>query len=645
MSLVVVNATGPTTTTLPLISSLPGRTITIKDSGSASGTNTVTIQTTAGNTFETGVASYILNTPLAFITFLGNPTTLKWRVIATTYADVPITISTVTQATGTLGGAAGTLTTLSVSGLTTLGNSSNTGNLGVAGTTTLNSVSATNINFSGTLSSNGTTFSGAPAGINSAGSVGIGAAAGATTLLVTGTQSNTGTLGVAGATTLASVGIGGAASGSATLLVTGNQSNTGSIFVAGSISATRYTASGGNMTARTGGVYNRGNDAESSSYQSINWVPGDYNSGSGWNTFDTTSQGAAGVFCSAKTGLGKIDFFVKNNPTGSNSPDFVGGFTSSGLTVPGTTFTNVLQTTGGGWGFTDASGGIRMRFAANAETQFYCPTTFEFNTGTSTYMMKMTSNTTTNENKSPYWLAVGSNHPATCAFDVHGSARFFVNPGNDNRTLAIHVNAAPGVYTDDTNDGDTVIRAEGTSLGICLSASGSRNNLRVSSTGSIVRGSFSVTGSKNFSIDHPILSNCKLIHGSIEGPRYDLIYRNRKQLVNGSVEVDLEKESTSNGATMTAGTFDALAANPQVFLQNNDTFDRVKGYVSSHMLFIECENTNSSAFIDWMVTAERHDPGIVNDSMTDKNGFLVPEQYISTISTIGVSTMNASTEE
>jgi hypothetical protein len=205
MSLVVVNATGPTTTTLPLISSLPGRTITIKDSGSASGTNIVTIQTTAGNTFETGVASYILNTPLAFITFLGNPTTLKWRVIATTYADVPITISTVTQATGTLGGAAGTLTTLSVSGLTTLGNSSNTGNLGVAGTTTLNSVSATNINFTGTLSSNGTTFSGAPAGINSAGSVGIGAAAGATTLLVTGTQSNTGTLGVAGAATITGI--------------------------------------------------------------------------------------------------------------------------------------------------------------------------------------------------------------------------------------------------------------------------------------------------------------------------------------------------------------------------------------------------------------------------------------------------------
>jgi len=153
-----------------------------------------------------------------------------------------------------------------VSGLTTLGNTSNTGNLGVAGTTTLSTVSATNINFTGglysngvifsggsgspsfstistigqaafyssvqiqgglsvfssltarninftgLLTSNGTTFSGAPAGINSAGSIGIGAAAGGTTLLVTGTQSNTQTLGVAGNTTLSgTLGVAGAA--------------------------------------------------------------------------------------------------------------------------------------------------------------------------------------------------------------------------------------------------------------------------------------------------------------------------------------------------------------------------------------------------------------------------------------------------
>jgi len=138
--------------------------------------------------------------------------------------------------------------------------------------------------------------------------------------------------------------------------------------------------------------------------------------------------------------------------------------------------------------------------------------------------------------------------------------------------------------------------------------------------------------SKNFKIDHPVLENYKLVHASIEGPRYDLIYRNRKQLINGAVQVDLEKESTSNGSTLSPGTFNALCTNAQVFLQNNDSFDRVKGYVSSHMLFIQCENTNSIDFIDWMVTAERHDPHIVDEcNDTDKNGFLILEHYVSTV--------------
>jgi hypothetical protein len=141
-------------------------------------------------------------------------------------------------------------------------------------------------------------------------------------------------------------------------------------------------------------------------------------------------------------------------------------------------------------------------------------------------------------------------------------------------------------------------------------------------------------GSKAFYIDHPVVSSCKLAHISVEAPRADLIYRNRKQLINGTVEVDLETECTYNGSKMSPGTFDALATNAQVFLQNNETFDRVKGYVSSHMLFITCENVESSVFIDWMVVAERHDQNLVSDSsrLTDSNGFLILEHYLSTMS-------------
>jgi len=518
MSLVVANASsGPTTITLTAIT--VSGIVTVKDSGSASGTNIVTIQAAAGNTFESGLTSYTLTTASAYISFVGNASTLKWRVLGSTYADIPV-VSPVPSPPALGGNLSATLSNLSVISQAAFYSSVQIqGSLSV-----FSSITARNINFTGLLTSNGNTFSGAPAGINSAGSIGIGAAAGATTLLVTGTQSNTGTLGVAS-----------------------------------NITALRYTANGGNATTRTGGVYNRGNDADSSSYQSINWIPGDYNSGANWNLFDTTSQGAAGVFCVAKAGLGRIDFFVKDTPISSNSPDGVASFTSTGLRIG--------NSVGGNQWIQDFAGRTRIAWGNGADTD--------------------TS------------VVAHSSSP-----NVGGSV--ILTAGGGNRVF---------------------VQANGTT-------SFAGGAATINQFGAIVG------ASKNFKIPHPVLSNTTLTHASIEGPRYDLIYRNRKQLVNGSAEVDIEKESTSNGSTMTAGTFDVLATNPQVFLQNNDTFDRVKGYVSSHMLFIECENSNSSVFVDWMVTAERHDPHVIDADITDASGFLILENYISTISTIDVSSIN-----
>jgi hypothetical protein len=139
-----------------------------------------------------------------------------------------------------------------------------------------------------------------------------------------------------------------------------------------------------------------------------------------------------------------------------------------------------------------------------------------------------------------------------------------------------------------------------------------------------VNGSVSKT-SGSFDIPHPIKKGYRLVHSFIEGPRVDLIYRGKKQLSNGTIMVDLEKEATANGSVMSPGTFDALCTNAEVFLQNNDTFDRVKGHVSSHILTIESENPVSAATINWMVIAERKDPSIKEWNMTDSNGFLVLE--------------------
>ena len=132
-------------------------------------------------------------------------------------------------------------------------------------------------------------------------------------------------------------------------------------------------------------------------------------------------------------------------------------------------------------------------------------------------------------------------------------------------------------------------------------------------------------GGGSFEIQHPVLKNSTLVHSFIEGPRCDLIYRGKKRLSSGIAVVDLEKESTGNGATMAPGTFAALCTNPQTYLQNNESFDRVIGSVSANILTIRSENQDSKAAIDWMVIAERHDPFIKTWDRTDSNGLLILE--------------------
>ena len=130
--------------------------------------------------------------------------------------------------------------------------------------------------------------------------------------------------------------------------------------------------------------------------------------------------------------------------------------------------------------------------------------------------------------------------------------------------------------------------------------------------------------SKPFLIPHPFLPvPNKLIHNAIEGPRCDLIYRGKSQLINGQSNVNIDIDSTTH--PMTQGTFVSLCTNPQYFLQNGDSFDRVKGKIIGNILTITCENSNSNDEINWMIIAERHDESIKSWNKTDSNGFLIPE--------------------
>jgi hypothetical protein len=57
----------------------------------------------------------------------------------------------------------------------------------------------------------------------------------------------------------------------------------------------------------------------------------------------------------------------------------------------------------------------------------------------------------------------------------------------------------------------------------------------------------------------------------VEAPRPDLSYRGRITLNSGIGGVDIDM---ANG--MSVGTFAALCQNPQVFLNNETNFDRIK---------------------------------------------------------------------
>jgi hypothetical protein len=140
-----------------------------------------------------------------------------------------------------------------------------------------------------------------------------------------------------------------------------------------------------------------------------------------------------------------------------------------------------------------------------------------------------------------------------------------------------------------------------------------------------VNGSLSKS-SGSFDIPHPVCGPTKrLVHSFIEGPRADLIYRGRTSLSNGQAVINLNRECTGNGSIMTDGTFEELCRDPEVFVQNNESWDKVRGWVNGCLLHIECENPNSYNNISWMVIAERKDPSVKEWNLTDTNGQLILE--------------------
>jgi len=135
-------------------------------------------------------------------------------------------------------------------------------------------------------------------------------------------------------------------------------------------------------------------------------------------------------------------------------------------------------------------------------------------------------------------------------------------------------------------------------------------------------------GSGSFKIDHPLpsMSNTHtLCHSFIEGPKADLIYRGKVDLVNGSASINLDTVSN-----MTSGTFEVLNRDVQCFTSNESDWDAVKGSVSGNTLTISCQNASSTANVSWLVIGERKDKHMYDTGWTDDDGHVVPEKAKST---------------
>ena len=139
-----------------------------------------------------------------------------------------------------------------------------------------------------------------------------------------------------------------------------------------------------------------------------------------------------------------------------------------------------------------------------------------------------------------------------------------------------------------------------------------------------------ITGNtKNFKIIHPLNDKKWLLHGTIEAPRYENIYRGRKTIKNGKCLVNIDRECNETGG-MLPGTFLALNKNSQLYLQNNQTYDKVIGEIGGDgIIRICCENTSDEIEVDWMVIGERKDNNVINEPITNSSGSLVCEHYMS----------------
>ena len=200
----------------------------------------------------------------------------------------------------------------------------------------------------------------------------------------------------------------------------------------------------------------------------------------------------------------------------------------------------------------------------------------------------------------------------TIQFVVGGTSHFQVQGDG------VIIPSAHNLYLD--GGGNTYI-TEGSADVMRFYAGGSKQ-FEVSNTNMTIVGALS-KGSGSFKIDHPLDSmkdTHDLVHSFIEGPRADLMYRGSVQLSGGTATVDLD-----DAATMTDGTWELLCRDPQVWVQNEDGWTQVRGSVSGSTLTITAQDGDCTDTVSWLVVAERQDKHMMDTNWTDDNGRVIVE--------------------
>jgi hypothetical protein len=174
------------------------------------------------------------------------------------------------------------------------------------------------------------------------------------------------------------------------------------------------------------------------------------------------------------------------------------------------------------------------------------------------------------------------------AFECAGGGKFAGNLWvKDGKSLVVGDDIDTGTerlrihhFTDnnsyiDYGSGNLIFRNSGATTILTLNSSGS-----VSASGDL-----NVSGTKNFKIPHPHPSKTEthnLVHSAVEAPAADLLYRGTVTMPSSTTTtVDMDSH-----AGMTAGTFELLTKNVQVFTKNESSWTLVRGSLSGATLHL-----------------------------------------------------------